>query len=111
MEYPDKNKIHIYVCDDGDRLEIKDLTIKINVNYISRSNRKDAKAGNYNNALLKTTSPYIATFDSDMAPTKDFLLTTLPFFYKEKNLIQIQIIKCWICSTSSKFYKSRHFSI
>lgn len=55
MEYPDKNKIHIYVCDDGDRLEIKDLTIKMNVNYISRSNRKDAKAGNYNNALLKTT--------------------------------------------------------
>ena len=96
MEYPDKNKIHIYVCDDGDRLEIKDLTIKMNVNYISRSNRKDAKAGNYNNALLKTTSPYIATFDSDMAPTKDFLLTTLPFFYKEKNVGFVQLPQSFI---------------
>lgn len=96
MEYPDKNKIHIYVCDDGDRLEIKDLTIKMDVNYISRSNRKDAKAGNYNNALLKTTSPYIATFDSDMAPTKDFLLTTLPFFYKEKNVGFVQLPQSFI---------------
>ena len=60
------------------------------------STRKDAKAGNYNNALLKTTSPYIATFDSDMAPTKDFLLTTLPFFYKEKNVGFVQLPQSFI---------------
>lgn len=80
LDYPDKSKLHIYICDDGNRKEIELLANSLNVNYISRINNKNAKAGNYNNALSKTNSPYIATFDADMAPTKDFLMSTLPFF-------------------------------
>lgn len=96
MDYPDQNKVHIYVCDDGDRLEINQLAKKLEVNYISRSSRKDAKAGNYNNALSKTNSPFIATFDADMAPTKDFLISTLPFHYKEKNVGFVQLPQSFI---------------
>lgn len=96
MEYPDKNKVHIYICDDGDRLEIENLAKNFNVNYLCRSSRKDAKAGNYNNALSKTTSPFIATFDADMAPTKDFLLCTLPFHYEQKDVGFVQLPQSFV---------------
>lgn len=80
LDYPDKSKLHIYLCDDGDRREIELLAKNKNINYIHRYNNKDAKAGNYNHALKQISSPYVATFDADMAPTKDFLTLTLPFF-------------------------------
>lgn len=81
MSYPDKSKIHIYICDDGNRANIKKLAENLGVNYLSRITNKNAKAGNYNHALNHITSPFVATFDADMAPTPNFLLTTLPFFF------------------------------
>ena len=68
------------MCDDGNRNYIKQLADELNINYLTRTTNKDSKSGNYNSALKKTTSPYIATFDADMAPLPDFLLTTLPYF-------------------------------
>ena len=93
MKYPDKSKIHIYVCDDGNRTNVKKLAEKLEVNYITRLVNKNAKAGNYNHALQHTNSPYIATFDADMAPTENFLLTTLPFFLSVKNKKEIGFVQ------------------
>lgn len=90
LNYPNKELIHIYVCDDGNRNNIKKLAKKYNVNYISRSNRKNFKAGNYNNAIHRTNSPYIVTFDADMAPNQDFLLETIPYFFSEEKVGFVQ---------------------
>ena len=84
MEYPDKSKVHIYICDDGERQEVKELAEKLHLNYIARPEHKDAKAGNLNYALLLSSSPYIAVFDADMMPKKKFLMRTIPWFLKEK---------------------------
>ena len=89
MNYPNQNKLHIYLCDDGNRKNIKELANKMNINYITRTNNKNAKSGNYNNALRKTSSPYIVTFDADMAPEKDFLMKTIPFFLSTKEKIGV----------------------
>lgn len=51
------------------------------MNYITRTENTHAKAGNLNNALAKTSSPYIVTFDADMIPIHDFLLKTNPFLW------------------------------
>ena len=83
MDYPDKNKVHIYICDDNRRENIELLAKKMGVNYIKRADNKHAKAGNYNNALSVTSSPLIATFDADMIPMRNFLLTMVPYFYEE----------------------------
>lgn len=91
MEYPDKSKVHIYLCDDGNRKEIKNLAKDLGINYFSRDNNRNAKAGNYNNALNRTTSPYIATFDADMAPTPDFLYKTIPFFMQKEKIGFVQL--------------------
>ena len=96
MDYSDKKKVHIYVCDDGRRSEIKDLCKELKINYLDRDSNKDAKAGNYNNAIKKTKSPYIAMFDADMCPSKKFLLKTIPFFIKEDKVGFVQLPQSFI---------------
>lgn len=81
MDYPDKNKVHIYLCDDTRRDEIRDLAEKMGVGYFRRADNEGKKAGNLNNALAHTSSPYIVTLDADMIPMHDFLTTLIPFFY------------------------------
>ena len=84
MKYPDSRKVHIYLCDDGNRPELKELTEKYGAKLITRELNRFAKAGNYNHALRVTDSPYIAIFDADMRPTTDFLMKTIPYFTEEK---------------------------
>lgn len=80
MKYPNRHKVHIYLCDDGHRQEMKELAKKMGVNYLDRETHEGAKAGNLNNALAHTSSPYIVTFDADMIPQSDFLMKTIPYF-------------------------------
>lgn len=80
LKYPDKSKVHIYLCDDMNRPEMRELAEKMGVGYFGLANNKEAKAGNLNNALSLTDSPLVATLDSDMIPTSEFLLETVPYF-------------------------------
>ena len=95
MKYPNKKKVHIYLCDDGRRKEMKDLCYKMKVNYLDRKDNKNAKAGNYNNALKKTKSPYIVVFDADMRPSKDFLMKTIPYLFLEDKIGFVQLPQCF----------------
>lgn len=81
MDYPDKKKVHIYVCDDGNRPEMAALAKQMNVGYLAMEENKEAKAGNLNHALKYTNSPWIVTFDADMIPTHDFLMETVPYIF------------------------------
>lgn len=83
MDYPDKSKVHIYLCDDSDRAEVKKLAHNMQINYLSRQDKNGAKAGNLNNALKNSTSPLVVTFDADMIPMHDFLLSTVPYFVED----------------------------
>lgn len=84
MEYPDKSKVHIYLCDDGNRAEVKELAKKLSVGYLGLADNQHAKSGNLNNALKHTNSPLIATFDADMIPQRTFLMDTVPYFLLPK---------------------------
>jgi cellulose synthase (UDP-forming) len=91
MDYPNKSKVHIYICDDGNRGELAKLTNRLRVGYITRTENTHAKAGNLNNALSKTESPYIVTFDADMIPMHDFLIKTIPFFLTGEKIGFVQV--------------------
>ena len=80
MDYPDRSKVHIYLCDDNRRGEMRGLAEELGVNYFDRPNNEGAKAGNLNAALSRTSSPYVVTFDADMIPQRKFLLRTIPYF-------------------------------
>ena len=80
MRYPDKSKVHIYLCDDNRRTQMQELAEELGVHYFKRADNEGAKAGNLNAAMARTSSPYVVTFDADMIPQEDFLLKTIPYF-------------------------------
>lgn len=80
MDYPDKSKVHIFLCDDGNRLEVAKLAHNMGVGYFGLADNKQAKAGNLNHAISKTESPLIVTLDADMIPRSSFLMETIPYF-------------------------------
>ncbi|HWP21285.1 MAG TPA: glycosyltransferase family 2 protein [Candidatus Cryosericum sp.] len=81
LDYPDKRKVHVFISDDGNRPEVAKLAETLKVGYIGLADNKQAKSGNYNNALRHTSSPLVATFDADMIVRHDFLMETVPYFY------------------------------
>lgn len=90
MDYPDKSKVHIYLCDDGNRDEMKTLAHSMKINYLTRSDRKGSKAGNLNNAIAHSHSPLIVTFDADMIPMHDFLTASVPYFFSSEKVGFVQ---------------------
>ncbi len=84
MEYPDKSKVHVWFCDDGNRESVRKLAEQMGIGYQGLANNTLAKAGNLNNALAKTHGELIATFDADMIPSRNFLMETVPYFFLPK---------------------------
>ena len=108
MDYPDKSKVHIYICDDGRREEVRKLAEELHVNYLDREDNEGAKAGNLNHALSMTSSPLIATFDADMIPQHEFLLDTVAYFVdqeiKNRDLDEKDRVKLGFIQTPQSFY-------
>ena len=102
LEYP--KPVHIYLCDDGERDHLKPLAENYGATYLARKSHYSAKAGNYNFALKHSSSPYIALFDADMRPKKNFLLETMPFFTKYKKVGFVQTPQSF---SNPDFFQSR----
>lgn len=79
-QYPQKNLVNIYVCDDGNRDNILNLCKQLNVHYISRPSHEHAKAGNLNYAMSQSHGELIVTMDADMVMRRDFLEKTIGYF-------------------------------
>lgn len=91
IDYP-KNKMEIQVLDDSTD-ETVDITRKIveekkklgfNIYHIRRNTRAGFKAGALKDGLKTAKGEFIAIFDADFIPQKDFLKKTLSFFNDEK---------------------------
>lgn len=91
IEYP-KDKLEIQVLDDSTD-ETTTITEKIvsqkkeegfDIVHIRRGTREGFKAGALKEGLKTAKGEYIAIFDADFIPHKDFLKRTLSFFYDEK---------------------------
>lgn len=97
MEYPTKEKLHIYLCDDGNREEVKRLAEQFQIGYLTRNDHEGAKAGNLNNALAHTSGELIVTLDADMIPMSDFLMASVPYFMneEEEKLGFVQMPQCF----------------
>lgn len=89
IEYP-KDKMKIYLLDDGKRKEFATFATEANVGYITRTKNDHAKAGNLNHAMKITDGELIAIFDCDHIATKIFLQSTVGGFLKDPKLALIQ---------------------
>ncbi len=87
IDYP-ADKLEIQILDDStdETSELIARTVallqkkNITVRHIQRQNREGFKAGALKNGLSMAKGEYIAIFDSDFLPSKDFLKRTMPFF-------------------------------
>jgi cellulose synthase (UDP-forming) len=76
MSYPHRT----WLLDDGNRPEILRLAAKLGCGYLARDGNAHAKAGNLNHGLAHSNGEFVAVFDADHAPRKDFLERTLGYF-------------------------------
>ena len=73
-----------YLCDEGDDPYLKRLCENLGVRHVTRDTRKDAKAGNINNALRQATGEVCLVLDPDHIPRPDILDHILPHFADPK---------------------------
>ncbi len=69
-----------WILDDGNRPEVAALARELGCEYLARSDRSHAKAGNLNHALGKTTGDFVVTLDADHVPMPDLIERLLGFF-------------------------------
>ncbi len=91
IDYP-KNLMEIQVLDDStdETVDIAERIIAekqkegFDIKHIRRANRKGFKAGALKEGMKIAKGEYIAIFDADFIPQKEFLKKTLSFFSDEK---------------------------
>jgi cellulose synthase (UDP-forming) len=77
VDYPHKT---VWVLDDGRREWLRTFCQETGVRYLTRSDNLHAKAGNMNHALQHAKGQFIAVFDADFVPSRNFIRRTLGFF-------------------------------
>src|SRR5215475_8990769 len=85
MEWP-KDRLTIQLLDDGDgdghtalARDVMAVTPEgVKLDILRRGNRSGFKAGNLAFGLKHCDAPYVAIFDADFVPPRDFLKRTVP---------------------------------
>ncbi len=97
LDYP-KEKLEIQVLDDS-LDETKEIVARkvaeykelgFDIQHIHRMNRQGFKAGALQNGLITARGEFIAIFDADFVPRKDFLRDTLPYFFEDPRIGLVQ---------------------
>lgn len=89
IDYP-RDKINIYLLDDGKRREFAVFAADVGVGYITRNDNNHAKAGNLNHAMKLTQGELICVFDCDHVATRIFLQATVGGFLQDPKLALVQ---------------------
>lgn len=81
-----------WLLDDGHDPALANLAESLGAGYLTRTGRKDAKAGNINAGLSCTDGDVVVIFDIDHAPEPDFLERTLGYFADPKlGFVQVML--------------------
>jgi cellulose synthase/poly-beta-1,6-N-acetylglucosamine synthase-like glycosyltransferase len=97
IEYP-KHLLEIQVLDDStdETAEIAELAVRrhaargFNIHYLHRVDRIGYKAGALDAGLKEATGEFIAIFDADFVPPRDFLVRSLPYFDTDAKIGMVQ---------------------
>jgi len=90
IDWP-RDKIKIFVLDDGRREEFRVFCEQVGVTHVTRDNNRHAKAGNINAALKNTSAEFVAIFDCDHIPTRSFMQIALGWFGRDPKLGMVQL--------------------
>ena len=91
FDYP-KECLEIHILDDSTDETVNIVAAKVaeyqakgfNISQIRRADRKGFKAGALKEGMKVATGEFMAIFDADFLPRRDFLRQTIPHFQNEK---------------------------
>ena len=92
------DKLEIQLLDDGSEEHHEELVravmqlvpAGVKFNVLRRSDRKGFKAGNLAFGLTHSDAPFVAIFDADFVPPRDFLRRTVPALMADSGLCFVQ---------------------
>lgn len=79
----------VWILDDGHSPAIRELARIHGAGYLTRPDRRGAKAGNINEGLRRTNGDFVAVFDADHVPMPQFLECTMGGFH-HRNVAFVQ---------------------
>lgn len=77
IDWPNKT---VWVLDDGRRDWLRAFCLRHGARHVVRPDNRHGKAGNLNHALGLTSAPFVAVFDADFAPQRNFLRRVMGLF-------------------------------
>jgi len=106
IDYP-REKLGIYICDDGGtlakraheekgqeawlrRYRLMEIAKELKVEYLTRETNRSAKAGNLNHALTSSSGEFILFLDCDHVPTAEILQRTVGHFIHDPKVFLVQ---------------------
>jgi cellulose synthase/poly-beta-1,6-N-acetylglucosamine synthase-like glycosyltransferase len=97
LDWP-KDKLEIQLLDDGPAHKhealiaaVRDVVpADVNLKIMRRGERAGFKAGNLAFGLTHSQAPYVAVFDADFVPPRDFLRRTVPALVADNGLAFVQ---------------------
>ncbi|PIA97397.1 Cellulose synthase 1 catalytic subunit [UDP-forming] [Cercospora beticola] len=90
LDYP-KDKLQVYVLDDGGSQAVSVMALAYGFQYICREDRpRLKKAGNLRWAFARTTGDFFAIFDADFCPRPDFLQEIIPIHQAKPDTAIVQ---------------------
>ncbi|MFC4212700.1 glycosyltransferase family 2 protein [Pedobacter lithocola] len=90
ISYPHKS----YLCDESDDQYLKELCHQMGIIHVTRTDKKNAKAGNINNALLISSGELCVILDPDHVPQPNFLDPIVAHF-NDENIGFVQIVQAY----------------
>ena len=83
-----------WCCDEADDPEVKALCNRLDVKHVTRTIKKNAKAGNINNALQYATGELTVVMDPDHIPCPEFLDNVVDYF-DDPSIGFVQIVQAY----------------
>jgi cellulose synthase (UDP-forming) len=69
-----------WCCDEADDAKVKQLCLRLGIRHVTRTDKRDAKAGNINNALQFAKGELCVVLDPDHIPAPEFLDQVVAYF-------------------------------
>lgn len=83
-----------WCCDEANDIQVKQLCLRLGVKHVTRIVKKDAKAGNINNALQFATGELCVVLDPDHVPAPGFLDEVVDYF-NDSSVGFVQIVQAY----------------
>jgi cellulose synthase (UDP-forming) len=83
-----------YLCDEANDPYLKKVCEQLGVHHVTRTEKKNAKAGNINNALKQSTGELCVVLDPDHVPVPEFLDPIVPHF-SNPQIGYVQVVQAY----------------